>query len=121
MEMDLLPDDFSILTGGGAETSLKKQVASYPLPTPCTAPPLLTSPVVLQIQDDTGATLITIKEDGLLKIRGSRTAVKAAEAAVKKVKKEKEDDPLLPFLAYPEATDSPGMKKPGLSSSFSWP
>lgn len=53
---------------------------------PCTAPPLLTSPVVLQIQDDTGATLITIKEDGLLKIRGSRTAVKAAEAAVKKVK-----------------------------------
>lgn len=39
----------------------------------------------MQIQETTGATLLTIKEEGVLKIRGSRTAVAEAEAAVKKV------------------------------------
>jgi hypothetical protein len=39
----------------------------------------------VQIQETTGATLLTIKEEGVLKIRGSRTAVAEAEAAVKKV------------------------------------
>lgn len=41
VEMDLLPDDFSILTGGGAETSLKKQVASYLLSALTCLPALL--------------------------------------------------------------------------------
>jgi transcription antitermination factor NusA-like protein len=59
-EVDLLPDDHVALTAGG-DNSLKKQ-----------------------IQDATGAQLFTNRDEGVLKIRGTKEAVAAAEAALKK-------------------------------------
>ncbi len=59
-EMVLLGDAYMTLVAGGDE-SLRKQV-----------------------EKATGVTLIALKEEGLLKLRGPRTAVEAAEAAIRK-------------------------------------